>query len=88
MAFATEASNLPGSHLQFCAGALQQEGLTNAPATFGPDHLWDYELGEKGTFVDNKLLVNVTGFYILWDDVQTTHPVELRVSVPFRTPVR
>jgi iron complex outermembrane receptor protein len=72
--------NLPVP-LQFCAGALAQAGLTNAPPTFGPDHLWDYELGEKGTFADNKLLVNLTGFYINWDDVQTTHP--LACGYPF-----
>jgi iron complex outermembrane receptor protein len=72
--------NLPVP-LQFCASSLEQAGLTNAPPTFGPDHLWDYEIGEKGTFVDHKLLVNVTGFYIDWDDVQTTHP--LSCGYPF-----
>jgi iron complex outermembrane receptor protein len=72
--------NLPVP-LQFCAGSLAQAGLKNAPPTFGPDHLWDYEIGEKGTFVDNKLLVNATGFYILWDSVQTTFP--LSCGYPF-----
>jgi len=36
--------------LSFCAADLAAAHLTNAPPTFGPDHLWDYDIGEKGTF--------------------------------------
>ncbi len=72
--------NLPVP-LAFCASDLANAGLTDAPATFGPDNLWNYELGEKGRFLDNRLLFNVTGFFVDWRDVQTTFP--LQCGYPF-----
>jgi outer membrane receptor protein involved in Fe transport len=57
----------------FCATQLAALGLKESPEAFGPDHLWSYTLGEKGTFADGRLVMNVDGFYINWDDVQTIH---------------
>jgi outer membrane receptor protein involved in Fe transport len=57
----------------FCATQLAALGLKESPEGFGPDHLWSYTLGEKGTFADGRLVMNVDGFYITWDDVQTIH---------------
>jgi iron complex outermembrane receptor protein len=57
--------------LAFCGAALAAIGLKQSPLTFGPDHLWSYTLGEKGKFADGRLLLNVDGFYINWQDVQT-----------------
>jgi iron complex outermembrane recepter protein len=59
----------------FCATQLAALGLKESPESFGPDHLWSYTLGEKGTFADGRLMMNLDGFYILWDDVQTIHPL-------------
>jgi outer membrane receptor protein involved in Fe transport len=72
--------NLPVP-LSFCAADLAAAHLTNAPATFGPDHLWDYDLGEKGTFWNGRIVANVTAFYIDWSDVQTSFP--LACGYPF-----
>ena len=58
---------------QFCGADLSAIGLSSSPATFGPDHLWSYTLGEKSTLADNRLLVNFDGFFINWQDVQTIH---------------
>jgi len=57
----------------FCADALAALGLKESPQSFGPDHLWSYTLGEKGTFADGRLVMNIDGFYVKWDDVQTIH---------------
>jgi outer membrane receptor protein involved in Fe transport len=57
----------------FCAADLAAIGLKESPQSFGPDHLWSYTLGEKGTFADGRWKMNVDGFYIDWDDVQTLH---------------
>jgi outer membrane receptor protein involved in Fe transport len=57
----------------FCADQLAAAGLTQSPQSFGPDHLWSYTLGEKGTFADGRLRMNLDGFYIDWSDVQTIH---------------
>jgi iron complex outermembrane recepter protein len=59
--------------LSLCQAALSQIGLTQGPAAFGPDHLWSYTLGEKGTFDNERLRLNVDGFLIDWNDVQTIH---------------
>ena len=59
----------------FCATQLAALGLKESPESFGSDHLWSYTLGEKGTFADGRLMMNLDGFYILWDDVQTIHPL-------------
>jgi outer membrane receptor protein involved in Fe transport len=72
--------NLPVP-LSFCAQDLAAAHLTNAPPTFGPDHLWDYDIGEKGTFWNGRIVANVTAFYIDWGDVQTTFP--LACGYPF-----
>lgn len=37
---------------------------------FGSDSLWSYELGAKTTWLDDRLTVNVTPYYIEWSDIQ------------------
>jgi len=59
--------------VDFCATQLAAIGLKESPPDFDPDHLWSYTLGEKGTFVDGRLKMNIDGFYIDWKNVQTTH---------------
>jgi outer membrane receptor protein involved in Fe transport len=58
---------------QFCGAALAQDGLTGAPLTYGPDHLWNYSIGEKSTLLDGRLTADSDVFLINWDDVQTAH---------------
>jgi outer membrane receptor protein involved in Fe transport len=52
-----------------------QLGLRAAPTIFGPDKLWNFEIGDKARFWDGRLLANVDAFYILWDDIQTRIPL-------------
>ncbi len=59
--------------LGFCGAALAAEGLTGTPATYGPDHLWTYSLGQRLEFDEQRLMLNATAFYTRWSDVQTTH---------------
>ncbi len=40
------------------------------PRGFDPDQLWNYELGFKSDFMDGKARFNLTGFHIIWDDLQ------------------
>jgi iron complex outermembrane recepter protein len=40
------------------------------PRTFGPDTVWNYEIGEKARLLDNRLSINSDVFYIKWDQVQ------------------
>jgi outer membrane receptor protein involved in Fe transport len=41
-----------------------------APATFGPDSLWNYEVGSKNTLFDRRVIFNASAYLIDWKDVQ------------------
>jgi outer membrane receptor protein involved in Fe transport len=43
-----------------------------APTSFGPDSVWNYEIGEKAKMLDGRLTVNSDFYYIKWSDVQQT----------------
>ena len=40
------------------------------PLQFGPDSVWNYELGEKAKLFDNWLTINSDVYYIKWHGVQ------------------
>jgi len=44
---------------------------TGAPAAFGSDSLWAYELGFKTTLAGNRAILNGAVYYNDWDDIQT-----------------
>jgi iron complex outermembrane receptor protein len=41
-----------------------------SPAAFGPDSVWDYEVGEKARLFNNRLTVNSDFYYIKWNGIQ------------------
>ncbi len=41
-----------------------------SPQTFGPDSVWNYELGEKAKFFNNRLSINSDVYYVKWNSVQ------------------
>ena len=38
--------------------------------TYGPDSIWNYELGEKAKLLDGRLAINADVFYVRWAAVQ------------------
>ena len=42
----------------------------NAPVSYGPDHLWSYELGEKIKLFDRHLRINSSVYYEDWKAIQ------------------
>jgi iron complex outermembrane receptor protein len=44
--------------------------LLQAPATFSSDSVWNYELGEKATLFDRRLIANVSAYYERWTNPQ------------------
>jgi outer membrane receptor protein involved in Fe transport len=54
-----------------CAANLASYGYTQAPLTFGPDHLWNYTVGEKAKLDGGRVTVNASAYWIDWQDVQT-----------------
>ena len=64
-ATASEGFRVGGTNsadLPFVAGDI--------PPGFGPDTLWNYEIGEKSEFLDGKLRLNVAAYEIRWSDIQ------------------
>ena len=40
-----------------------------APSAFGPEHLWNYEVGTKTSWFDHRLVVNLAAYDIVWQNV-------------------
>jgi outer membrane receptor protein involved in Fe transport len=58
-----------------CGPALAALGLTAAPQQFDSDSLWNYEVGAKTTWLDNRMIANVSAYEIDWTDMQQTIPL-------------
>jgi outer membrane receptor protein involved in Fe transport len=57
-----------------CLAALQALGKESAPAFYGPDSVWSYELGEKAHF-GSRFNVNADVYYEDWRGIQQTVPL-------------
>jgi iron complex outermembrane receptor protein len=53
-----------------CGPDLEANGLTAGPPTYEPDSLWNYEVGSKSRFLNNRLTVNADVFYVKWKNIQ------------------
>ena len=53
-----------------CAASLASLGKTSNPASYGPDSLWNYELGEKARLLDGRLTLNGSIYYEDWNHIQ------------------
>lgn len=42
---------------------------TPIPGTYGPDQLWNYEIGAKTQLFDRRLTVNASAYYIDWKNI-------------------
>jgi len=55
------------------AGSWNTNATTNsALLAYAPENVWSYELGLKSQWLDDRLRVNLTGFYLDVSDRQTT----------------
>jgi iron complex outermembrane recepter protein len=58
----------------FRPGGINQQ-IPNPPCTlntesYGPDSIWNYEVGEKAKLLGNRLVINADVYYIQWAQVQ------------------
>jgi outer membrane receptor protein involved in Fe transport len=53
------------------------------PDEMKPDHLWDYELGAKTSWFDNRLIANGAIYYIDWRDIQVVSQTPSFPNIPF-----
>ncbi len=55
---------------QACGADLAAFGKTSNPSTYGPDSVWNYELGEKARLFAGRLSVNASTYYESWSNIQ------------------
>lgn len=53
-------------------GANNTPNLEAALVAYGPDQVWNYELGVKTAWFDNRLIFNAAIYQIDWEDIQTS----------------
>ena len=49
-----------------------QVGGRNTPPSYGPDSLWNYEIGAKGRAFDGRLTYSTDLYYIDWSNIQVS----------------
>lgn len=56
--------------LNLCQSELTANNLAVPASTYASDSLWNYEVGDKATWLDGRLTVNASAFLIKWKDIQ------------------
>ncbi len=54
---------------------LKNLGLNSSPTSYGPDKLWNFEIGDKARLLGGRVLLNADFFYILWDSIAQNVPL-------------
>ena len=63
---AAQAANECGLQEKVLLTACSPSVFLQGPSTYGSDSLWSYELGEKSTFLNDRLIVNIDGYLEDW----------------------
>jgi outer membrane receptor protein involved in Fe transport len=71
LVFIPSQANAPGTP----SYDLAQLGLNSAPIKYGPDKLWNFEIGDKGRFFDGRMIASADIFYIKWNSIQQYIPL-------------
>ena len=56
-----------------CSNDLDALGITNTPATYGSDSVWNYEAGAKLRLFDRRLQLSGSVFHVEWSKPQTPY---------------
>jgi iron complex outermembrane recepter protein len=59
-----------------CAAELATINREGDPTVYGPDKLWNYEIGNKSTFLDRRLTLNASAYVIKWKGIQTNRDLD------------
>lgn len=54
----------------FRFGGSNLSAIPGIPTSYDSDSLWNFEVGTRADLWDRKLLLDVTGFFIDWSDIQ------------------
>ncbi len=64
--FASFVANECGLQAKILLASCNPHILLQAPTTFSSDSLWSYELGEKSSFFDHRLIANLSAYLEDW----------------------
>lgn len=67
----SHGSRIGGVNVSTPLGAFVDPDSDANTTTFEPDSLWNFELGAKSNWLNGDLDVNLSAFYVIWNDVQT-----------------
>jgi outer membrane receptor protein involved in Fe transport len=56
----------------FRLGGTNQPNIAAVPPGYEADSLWNYEVGVKTAWLDGRLIVNSSAFYIDWENIQVS----------------
>ncbi len=65
-----DAGTLCNADLQSIGVPIGADGNYHLPSAYKSDSLWSYEAGAKNSFLDHRLQVNSSLFWIDWKDIQ------------------
>jgi len=51
-------------------GVPASQLAAGVPAVYGPDELTNYDIGYKASLLDHRLVLDLSAFYIDWEDIQ------------------
>jgi len=66
---------LPLTGTVSCLPSLKAVGFTGTAQTYGPDSLWNFELGVKARSDEGRVSIHGDVFYIRWNDIQQVIPL-------------
>lgn len=58
--------------LDLCQTDLDALGRATPANRFGSDSVWNFEVGTRLSSADRKFRINASGYYLKWNDIQTT----------------
>jgi iron complex outermembrane recepter protein len=64
-----------------CGAELAEMGFATIPTSVDADSLWQYELGAKTEWLDDRLLINAGAYYIDWQDIPQQIPLNCGFSI-------
>jgi iron complex outermembrane receptor protein len=66
-----------------CGADLAALGLATTPTVFNPDSLWNYEVGAKTAWLEERLILNAAVYDIEWSKIQLKQ--DLKCGFSFQT---
>jgi iron complex outermembrane receptor protein len=66
------------------SGGFNESFINPSDISFDPEYSWNYELGLKSSWLDNRFIMNTAAFYIDWKDQQVIQLLPTGAETSFR----